>query len=56
MQRILRMLAFGIVLMCAMGFGECYKPVTKNQLPKHIKTTRATPRLQIELLVCELLQ
>lgn len=45
MKRIFRLPAFVIVLFCVSGFGECYKPVTKSQLPKHIKTV-AVPAFQ----------
>ena len=37
--------ALTLVLLCATGFTECYKPVTKNQLPKHIRTV-AVPAFQ----------
>ncbi|MBC7909444.1 MAG: LptE family protein [Pyrinomonadaceae bacterium] len=40
-----RLLAFAIVLTCVTGFAECYKPVTKNKLPKHIRTV-AVPAFQ----------
>lgn len=44
-QQILRLAAFFIVLLCVSGFTECYKPVTKNQLPARIKTV-AVPAFQ----------
>ena len=34
-----------LVLFFVSGFAECYKPVTKNQLPSHIKTV-AVPAFQ----------
>jgi hypothetical protein len=45
MHKFLRLLAFVVVLFFVSGFAECYKPVTKNQLPKHIKTV-AVPAFQ----------
>ena len=45
MRKILRLSALGLVLLSVSGFAECYKPVTKNQLPKHIKTV-AVPAFQ----------
>ena len=45
MQKILRLSAFSLVLLCVTGFAECYKPVTKNQLPARIKTV-AVPAFQ----------
>ncbi|HEV8370029.1 MAG TPA: LptE family protein [Pyrinomonadaceae bacterium] len=45
--RILRVSAFGLMLFFVAGFAECYKPVTKNQLPSRIKTV-AVPAFQIE--------
>jgi hypothetical protein len=38
MRKFLRLSAFVLMLMFVSGFAECYKPVTKNQLPAHIKT------------------
>lgn len=46
MNRLLRTSAFLIALFCVSGFTECYKPVTKSQLPKHIKTV-AVPAFQL---------
>src|SRR6185503_6903291 len=40
-----RLTAFVIVLLFVTGFAECYKPVTKNQLPTRIKTV-AVPAFQ----------
>lgn len=45
MQKVLRLTAFIILLVCVAGFAECYKPVTKNQLPARIKTV-AVPAFQ----------
>src|SRR5512132_1206706 len=45
MQTVLRASAFVAVLLCVCGFAECYKPVTKNQLPARIKTV-AVPAFQ----------
>lgn len=47
MIRILRFAAFGIMFLFVTGFAECYKPVSKNQLPARIKTV-AVPAFQIE--------
>jgi hypothetical protein len=44
-----RMVAIGLLLVCVSGFTECYKPVTKNQLPRHIRTV-AVPAFQNEAL------
>lgn len=43
--KLARLLAFVTMLFFVTGFAECYKPVTKNQLPKHIKTV-AVPAFQ----------
>src|SRR6187549_1208531 len=45
MIKAIRFTAFLVVLLFVCGFAECYKPVTKNQLPKHIKTV-AVPAFQ----------
>src|SRR6478672_4460845 len=45
MQKVLRLSAFFLTLSCLCGFAECYKPVTKNQLPARIKTV-AVPAFQ----------
>jgi len=45
MSQVLRLTAFVIVLLFVTGFAECYKPVTKNQLPTRIKTV-AVPAFQ----------
>jgi len=45
LKHLLRPTAFIIVLLCVSGFAECYKPVTKNQLPARIKTV-AVPAFQ----------
>lgn len=45
MQKVLRLSAFLLVLLFVSGFAECYKPITKNQLPSRIKTV-AVPAFQ----------
>lgn len=45
MSRILRLLPMAIMLLFVSGFAECYKPVTKNQLPTRIRTV-AVPAFQ----------
>jgi hypothetical protein len=45
MRKVLRLSAFLLVLLFVSGFAECYKPVTKNQLPARIKTV-AVPAFQ----------
>jgi len=45
MHRILRTVSLAVTLVFAAGFTECYKPVTKSQLPPHIKTV-AVPAFQ----------
>ena len=45
MRKILRTSAFLAALFLVSGFTECYKPVTKSQLPPHIKTV-AVPAFQ----------
>ncbi len=45
MSKLLRLSALGAVLLFVTGFAECYKPVTKNQLPSRIKTV-AVPAFQ----------
>jgi hypothetical protein len=49
MSKLLRLSAFVFMLFFVSGFAECYKPVTKNQLPKHIKTV-AVPAFQNQAL------
>jgi hypothetical protein len=44
-QKTLRLSAFVIMLLFVSGFAECYRPVTKNQLPSRIKTV-AVPAFQ----------
>jgi len=41
----LRLSALAVALLFVSGFAECYKPVTKNQLPPRIKTV-AVPAFQ----------
>ncbi len=45
MQKTWRAGALAVVLLFASGFRECYKPVTKNQLPTRIRTV-AIPAFQ----------
>src|SRR5437762_14081273 len=45
MRKLLRLAAFLCALLFVSGFAECYKPVTKNQLPSRIKTV-AVPAFQ----------
>jgi outer membrane lipopolysaccharide assembly protein LptE/RlpB len=45
MRKVLRLSAFLLVLLFLSGFAECYKPITKNQLPARIKTV-AVPAFQ----------
>src|SRR5256712_10011830 len=45
MKTFLRAIAFLVTLLALSGFTECYKPVTKSQLPPHIKTV-AVPAFQ----------
>ncbi|MGI9066648.1 MAG: LPS assembly lipoprotein LptE [Pyrinomonadaceae bacterium] len=46
MPKLVRLLAFTTMLFFVSGFAECYKPVTKNQLPARIKTV-AVPAFQM---------
>ncbi|HEX8708792.1 MAG TPA: LPS assembly lipoprotein LptE [Pyrinomonadaceae bacterium] len=48
-QKIWRAAAFAAMFMFVTGFAECYKPVTKNQLPTRIRTV-AVPAFQNEAL------
>src|SRR5215207_415371 len=43
----IRVPLFILMLFFVSGFAECYKPVTKNQLPSRIKTV-AVPAFQME--------
>lgn|GEM_PF-134686 len=45
MLKVLRVISLPILLLVVCGFTECYKPVTKSQLPPHIKTV-AVPAFQ----------
>lgn len=47
MTKYLRIFLFAVMLLFVTGFAECYKPVTKNQLPARIKTV-AVPAFQTE--------
>src|SRR5438045_5055118 len=47
MTQLLRVPLFILMLLFVSGFAECYKPVTKNQLPARIKTV-AVPAFQME--------
>lgn len=49
MPKLLRLIPIVSLLLVASGFTECYKPVTKNQLPSHIKTV-AVPAFQNQAL------
>src|SRR5438445_11287021 len=46
MKNVFRMFALALTLLFVNGFGECYKPVTKSQMPAHIKTV-AVPAFQL---------
>ncbi len=48
-EKLWRACALALMLVFVSGFTECYKPVTKNQLPKHIRTV-AVPAFQNEAL------
>lgn len=45
MHKTLHLSALLVMLVCVSGFTECYKPVTKNQLPSRIRTV-AVPAFQ----------
>src|SRR6267378_6019344 len=45
MVRVLRSISLVTALFLVSGFTECYKPVTKSQLPTHIRTV-AVPAFQ----------
>lgn len=45
MFKVIRLSLFVVALFFVSGFAECYKPVTKNQLPSRIKTV-AVPAFQ----------
>src|ERR1700704_6153990 len=45
MRKVLRLSAFLLTLFFVSGFAECYKPITKNQLPSRIKVV-AVPAFQ----------
>jgi hypothetical protein len=45
MRKPLRLSVFVLTLLFVSGFNECYKPVTKNQLPARIRTV-AVPAFQ----------
>ena len=49
MKRVLRTSALALTLLIVSGFTECYKPVTKSQMPGHIKTI-AVPAFQNQAL------
>ena len=46
MKNVVRATAFVLILLSVSGYTECYKPVTKSQLPQHIKTV-AVPAFQL---------
>ncbi|HEV2828824.1 MAG TPA: LptE family protein [Pyrinomonadaceae bacterium] len=45
MPKVIRLSVFLLALFFVCGFAECYKPVTKNQLPSRIRTV-AVPAFQ----------
>ena len=45
MAKVIRLSVFLLALFFVCGFAECYKPITKNQLPARIKTV-AVPAFQ----------
>ncbi len=47
MRKLLRLTLFSLMLLSVSGFAECYKPVTKNQLPSRIRTV-GVPAFQME--------
>jgi hypothetical protein len=47
MTKLLRIPLFILMLAFVSGYADCYKPVTKNQLPARIKTV-AVPAFQME--------
>jgi Lipopolysaccharide-assembly len=47
MIKLVRITSFALMLFFVCGFAECYKPVTKNQLPDRIKIV-AVPAFQME--------
>ncbi|HEY8204279.1 MAG TPA: LptE family protein [Pyrinomonadaceae bacterium] len=49
MKQVIRLAVLSATLLLVSGFTECYKPVTKNQLPPHIKTV-AVPAFQNQAL------
>ena len=49
MSKLLRLSTLAVALLFVSGFAECYKPVTKNQLPAHIKTV-AVPAFENQAL------
>ena len=49
MRNLLRLSVLAVMLVFVSGFAECYKPITKNQLPARIKTV-AVPAFQNEAL------
>jgi hypothetical protein len=48
-RKLITCSAFALTLLLVSGFTECYKPVTKSQLPSRIKTV-AVPAFQNESL------
>ncbi len=45
MKKVFRTSALALTLLFVSGFGECYKPVTRSQMPAYIKTV-AVPAFQ----------
>lgn len=45
--RCARLVTLSAILLVTSGYSECYKPITKSQLPSHIRTI-AVPAFQLE--------
>ncbi|CAN5188037.1 hypothetical protein BH20ACI2_BH20ACI2_19640 [soil metagenome] len=46
-MKLIRLLSLGLMFVAVSGFTECYKPVSRSGLPKHIRTI-AVPAFQFE--------
>ncbi len=46
-MKLIRLLSIGLIFVAVSGFTECYKPVSRSGLPKHIRTI-AVPAFQFE--------
>lgn len=46
-MKLIRLLSIGLMFVAVSGFTECYKPVSRSGLPKHIRTI-AVPAFQFE--------